>query len=145
MKSISILRFVLFHIILPLIVTQVVYIYQKKCENIKINIFIDFFFFFLFILWGSLPLHFNAGITDALSANSGSGLKYFLIRRIRDFIGILSGISYSFLVNFRQTGKYLERLKIDKANFYNLIVLFGVCFVVCFLKLCESSVFWWTF
>ena len=42
----------------------------------------------------------------------------------------------------KQVNKYLEKIKVDKENFFNLVTLFEICFILCFIRLCQIDYLW---
>ena len=140
MSVMYIVLFPLFYVILPLLFTKAVYNYQKKCKNNKIYVFIDSFCFFVFIFWGFVPLCIRA--LSGSGYSSDSTMRAMMIYYIRGIVGYFCAIPYSIFVNFRQVNKYLEKIKVDKANFFNLVTLFEICFILCFIRLCQIDYLW---
>ena len=65
-------------------------------------------------------------------------MDYMMIVYVRNIIGFIWGLLYSFLVNFRQMGKYLEILKIEeKENLFIWVVIIEILLIVGFVKLCH--------
>ena len=135
MNIIYIILFIIFFIILPLSFTKLVQILQGKCSNEKIVTFIDVLCFLLFTVYGFALLYINSIVVAGLS--SDSSMKYMIIVYIRHIIALLCGFLYSFLVNFRQMSKYLEKFE-QKENVFLLVFILLVFLVFCFVKLCHT-------
>lgn len=130
-----IVLFVLFFIIFPLSITKLAYTIQGKYSNKKIVALIDIFLFLLFTVYGFALLYI---ISIAVAATSSdSTINYMLIVYIRNFVGLLCGFLYSFLVNYRQMSKYLEKFE-QKENVFLLVFILLVFLVFCFVKLCHT-------
>ena len=137
MNILYIVLFVLFFVILPLSITKLVYAMQGKCSNEKIVILIDILLFLLFTVYGFALLYIISIAVAAMS--SDSTINYMLIVYIRNFVGLLCGLLYSFLVNFRQMNKYLEKLLIEqKENLFIWLFILCVFLVFVFVKLCHT-------
>lgn len=137
MLNIYILLFILFIVILPLSITKLVYIMQGKCSNEKIVTLIDILSFLLFTVYGFALLYIISIAVASMS--SDSTINYMLIVYIRNFVGLLCGLLYSFLVNFRQMNKYLEKMLIEqKENLFILLFILCVFLVFVFVKLCHT-------
>ena len=125
----------IYFIILSLSFTKLVQILQGKCFNEKIVTFIDVLCFLVFTVYGFALLYI---ISIAVAATSSdSTINYMLIVYIRNFVGLLCGFLYSFLVNYRQMSKYLEKFE-QKENVFLLVFILLVFLVFCFVKLCHT-------
>jgi len=137
MNILYIVLFVLFFVIVPLSITKWVYAMQGKCSNEKIVILIDILLFLLFTVYGFALLYIISIAVAAMS--SDSTINYMFIVYIRNFVGFLCGLLYSFLVNFRQMNKYLEKLLIEqKENLFIWLFILCVFLVFVFVKLCHT-------
>ena len=126
----------LLFVVVSLVITKSAYIMQEKCNNKKIVVFVDIVSFVFFTVCGFLILYLNSAVVAGMS--SSSSMDYMMIVYVRNIIGFIWGLLYSFLVNFRQMSKYLEILKIEeKENLFIWVVILEILLIVGFVKLCH--------
>ena len=126
----------LLFVVVSLVITKSAYIMQEKCNNKKIVVFVDIVSFVFFTVCGFLILYLNSAVVAGMS--SSSSMDYMMIVYVRNIIGFIWGLLYSFLVNIRQMGKYLEILKIEeKENLFIWVIILEILLIVGFVKLCH--------
>lgn len=127
-------------IALAFVIVKIISEFEEKHKDKKWIMLIDIISICLFAVLGSLLMNgyssLRTGIssTGAFYGTSFRGLVYY-----RENIGVLCGVLYSFLINYRLMKKYLIKLKIDKYDkviFSALFVFFLFVFYY-FWHLCQ--------
>lgn len=131
----EVIRVILFYLIIPFFVTKYVDKQEKKMKNEYQIMWTDlacFVFFMLYLYW---YFYFESSVK--IGSSSDTSFRYVFRYYCRNFIGLVCGILYSFMVNFRQMRKYLVELKLFKYRVLLFILLFvGELFMIsCFYKL----------
>ena len=133
----DILLFIFLLIIFPHFLSKLVYSLQEKCKNINIVVFINVFSFIFFAVYGFVLLYINSIVVAAMS--SDSTINYMWVVYFRNIIGLLFGIIYSIIINFKQVSRHIDKLKvsISEENIFVFCLMFEVVLIFCFEKLCH--------